>query len=203
MTLIGGVDEVGYGSFAGPIISVIAVFDDKRISRLPSGIRDSKKLSPAKRRGLELSILDCATDVGYGISYPWEIDEDTYGSLQNSYTRAINEILPINLPEVIYMDGINRINSWQRNQVVEAKADDKYVQVACASILAKVYRDRLMEELDLKYPVYNWKGNKGYGTSDHIQAIWKHGLVLDRNNKHDGYIHRLKYCQNSIRKKPK
>ncbi len=193
-----GLDEVGWGALAGPIISVVAVFRARDLLLLPPGVKDSKKCTEKQRDMLYLPLLNTSYDLGVGHAWPWEID--TLGpavALQLSYTRALAEIHPEKVPTLLYVDGKNRVKTWGGRQVVEPKADNTYREVSAASIVAKVFRDTLMTDYSKKIPFYNWQVNKGYGTPDHLAAIYKHGLVLDENDK-SNYIHRKRFCSKAL-----
>jgi ribonuclease HII len=188
--LIGGLDEVGYGSWAGPIISVVAVFNDEGLARLPSGVTDSKKTSAKKRSMLYLPIIDAAVDVGFGHAWPSEIDTlGVSSALQLSYRRALEELKY--KPRLLIVDGMNRVTSWPGEQRVEPKADLHYQQVSAASMVAKHFRDQMMTDYSKKFPAYGWAKNKGYGAYDHEEAIRKHGLLIIEPN----YLHRQHYCR--------
>lgn len=193
--LTAGLDEVGWGALAGPIISVVAVFRSEDLLLLPPGVRDSKKTSEAQRRMMYSPICRAAFDIGIGHAWPWEMDQYGPGqALQLSYKRALEELHVDRLPSVLYVDGSNRIQAWKGHQVVEAKADVKYREVSAASIVAKHFRDTIMESYAKDWPQYLWHENKGYGTNDHIEAIRQHGLVVN-DKERERYIHRLSYCK--------
>jgi ribonuclease HII len=191
--LTGGLDEVGYGSWAGPIISVVAVFDAEGLARLPSGVTDSKKTSDKLRSALYLPICNAAKDVGVGHAWPWEIDK--YGAtraLQLSYARALEDLKV--KPGLLYVDGVNRVAAWPGTQIIEPKADLKYRQVSAASMVAKYLRDTMMEDYAKEFPGYSWERNKGYGSPAHEEGIKRLGLVVDENNT-KRYLHRRLYCR--------
>jgi ribonuclease HII len=197
-TKIGGLDEVGWGALAGPIISVVAVFRQSDLNLLPPGVRDSKKTSEAQRAMLYRPLCQAALDVGVGHAWPWEIDlMGALPSLQLSYQRALEDLC-VAKPDLLIVDGSNRITSWKGKQQVEPKADVNHPQVSAASIIAKYYRDTLMGDLARKIkllglPDYNWLVNKGYGTPDHIEVIEKNGILTNDAN-HDLYLHRKRWC---------
>lgn len=190
---IGGLDEVGWGALAGPLISVVAVFREEDIAGLPNTVRDSKLVTEKRRSMLYLDLCRWALDVGIGHAWPHEIDTlGPLGALQKSYERAIEDLK--HKPDILYVDGseyTNRVRSWSGHQIIEAKADTKYRQVSAASIIAKVFRDTIMIEMSRLHPQYGWENNKGYGSQDHQAAIKKHGLLLDGT----AYLHRKRYCQ--------
>lgn len=186
MALIGGLDEVGWGSLAGPIISVVAVFDDSDLLLLPPGIKDSKQLTKKKMESLYLPICHCAADIGIGYATADEINNyNPYDALQLSYKRAVDDLTKAK-PSYLIVDGQNAVGAWKGKQRPEPKADIKYVQVSAASIVAKVYRDRLMTELAKVHPQYGWEVNAGYGTEQHQLALVQFGMTKQ---------HRVRYCR--------
>ncbi len=192
--IFGGIDEVGYGALAGPYISVVALFRDKDLKFLPSGVTDSKKLSQQKLETLYEPICAAAYDIGLGHAWPWEIDTlKPRPALQLCYKRAIAD-LSIAKPTILFTDGNVGVDGWGGKQIIEPKADLKYVWVSAASIIAKVWRDRMMAQLAKRHPKYEWNVNKGYGTHEHEQAILKHGLLVSATNSAE-YIHRKHYCK--------
>jgi ribonuclease HII len=192
--LVGGLDEVGYGAWAGPIISVVAVFNAAGLRRMPVGVTDSKKLSDTRRSMLYLPIIDAAVDVGIGQAWPWEIDEKgVRWSLQMSYRRALEDLL--HKPSLLIVDGKNYVDSFPRKaQRVEPKADLNHPQVSAASIVAKHFRDSIMISYAKEFPGYDWENNKGYGSHTHEEGIRKLGFLTDANNK-SRYLHRKHYCR--------
>ena len=187
--IVGGIDECGTGSCAGPIISVMAVFADEDKPKLPWGVKDSKKTTKNQRNLLYSQLMRLAKDVGIGWAWPWEIDAGFNDALQLSYKRATEGINPAYKPDMIIVDGVNHIKSWEGKQLVEPKADNNHWQVSAASIIGKVYRDTIMEELGKKFPVYGFENHFGYGTPEHQEAAKKHGLLLNSHD-HDQYVHR-------------
>lgn len=189
----GGLDEVGYGSLAGPFIAVVAVFRQKDFTFLPPGVTDSKKLSHSSLEALYDPICAAASDIGIGHAMPEEIDRlGVSVALQLTYQRAIEELVVF--PSTLIVDGNKPVKSWKGKQIVEPKADLNHKVVSAASIIAKVWRDRLMTQLSKQFPEYRWDSNKGYGSEEHFEAIKKNGLVLPgpRGNE---YIHRKVYCK--------
>ena len=190
--IIGGLDEVGWGALAGPIISVVALLRDSTLPLLPPEVRDSKKTTEAQRALLYPTLCSLCVDVGIGHAWPWEIDQYSPGpALQLSYKRALED-LTVATPELLYVDGNNKVKSWKGQQIVEPKADDKYKQVSVASIIAKFFRDEIMisyerERNTKRLPNYGFNLHKGYGTKDHVNAITSHGLLEN--------LHRLCYCK--------
>ena len=181
-TLICGVDEVGRGCLAGPIVAVATLFEGWEPG--VSGIDDSKKLSPQKRRKL-LKML-CRSplliDFGIGIGTVEEINEDgiDHANLL-AFSRAV-KALP-QRPNWVIVDGNRGIPGWYQNQEVVPKADGLYPVVGAASIIAKVFRDDMMAELGQQFPAYRWHKNAGYGTKDHRVGIETVGPCLHHRKK--------------------
>jgi len=169
--LICGIDEVGRGSLAGPLISVATLFIG-HATGCPD-VDDSKKMTP-KRRERTFKQLCCSpflVDFGIGqVSVPEINERGIDWANAESFLRAVNN-LPTK-PAHIIIDGVNGLKGGGHHSIqVEPKADGKYPVVSAASILAKVIRDAYMIELDSLYPGYRWGQNKGYGTQDHILGI--------------------------------
>ena len=168
-----GLDEVGRGCFAGPVV-VGAVVLSEEVS-LPEGIADSKLLTPQKREKLSKEIKEKA--VAWAIAEISVRDINKVGigkAAQMAFRKAVKNLSK--KPDHILIDAfyINHINRKRQTPVV--KGDQKCVSIAAASIIAKVYRDDLMDKLHLKYPQYGFDKHKGYGTKAHQDAIKKYGL---------------------------
>ena len=167
---IGGIDEVGRGPLAGPVVAACVILpkDCKMLY-----INDSKQLSEKKREELYDQILDNAVSVGIGVVSHEVIDE--INILQATY-RAMREAVDMMevKPDQILVDAVHipGITIPQRGII---KGDAKSISIAAASIIAKVTRDRMMVEMDERYPGYGFAGNKGYGSAEHIQAIREKG----------------------------
>jgi len=174
-TLICGVDEVGRGCLAGPILSVAALFKGWVVGC--SGVDDSKKLTPKKRDEVFKKILRSDELIDFGIGEVSVEEIDRMGIDQANifaFDRAVKS-LPIR-PNYIIVDGLKGVPGFYPNEMlVTPQADGKYPVVGAASILAKVIRDSLMEELHRHHPVYAWNSNKGYGSKEHIAALRLHG----------------------------
>lgn len=172
-TLTAGLDEVGRGSWAGPLCLAVAVFksDTPRVK----GVKDSKKLSPRKREELVGPILKAAHFVGFGWAGPQYIDEH---GLTAAWHAAALDALKL-APEDIHLivDGRDEVKGYDGMQSAMEKADDLYYPVSAASIVAKVARDMDMVRMDKHYPGYLWNQNAGYGTKQHKEAIFDLGVT--------------------------
>lgn len=167
---IAGVDEVGVGPLAGPVVAAAVVFhSDVAID----GIDDSKKLEPAVRERLAGEVRRQAAGVGIGVAEVDEIDRlNIYRAALLAMRRAV-ESLPM-APQHVLVDA-REIPGVAAPQNAFAKGDGLNYSVAAASIVAKTYRDRLMEELDAAWPAYGFARHKGYATAEHQEAIRRHG----------------------------
>jgi len=173
-----GIDEVGRGCWAGPLLVVAS----RARGSLPSGLADSKVLSKAKRVLLIDSIVD-SCDIGEGWVSPEEIDSlGLAGAMKIAVSRALKE-LKAESTEAIMMDGlVNYCPSEFINVQTVAKADQKYPIVSASSIYAKVTRDNYMAQESIKYPNYGFESHVGYGTKAHNEALKTYG-VCDLHRK--------------------
>lgn len=165
-----GIDEVGRGPLAGPVVAG-AVILPKDCDILY--INDSKKLSAVKREELYDEIMEKAVSVGLGFVSPERIDE--INILQATYEamrEAVSKLKP--QPDLLLNDAVT-IPGLPQKQVPIIKGDAKSISIGAASIIAKVTRDRLMEEYDHMFPGYGFASNKGYGSAEHIAAIKEYG----------------------------
>jgi len=171
--LVAGVDEVGRGCLAGPVIAAAVIMPrDKRLSWFKK-IRDSKLLTPEKRESLSPLIHNTAVSVGTGVVYPDLIDsQGMTKAVRLAMKKAIDNLLP--QPDFILIDylTIPDLNLPQKGVI---NGDTICFSIACASIIAKVHRDHMMSELDKKYPGYGLAQNKGYGTEEHIASLRRLG----------------------------
>ncbi|MEF3255701.1 MAG: ribonuclease HII [Deferribacterales bacterium] len=170
--LIVGIDEVGRGCIAGPVVACAVLL--KSDFTHPEVI-DSKKLSEKKRVSLSEIIKKNAVAIGYGVICNQIIDKiNILNATKEAMHRALAK-LKIDYDSIV-IDAI-KLKNTDKPFEAHFKAEDKFIQVASASILAKVYRDNLMKKMHLLYPQYNWYENKGYGTKAHIDAIKRFGLT--------------------------
>lgn len=170
-TPIIGVDEVGRGPLAGPVISAAIVLNKEKI---PEGINDSKKLSKKKREVINEELIS-QHKFAIGIASVEEIDK--INILQASLLAMKRAVLNLNIkPQTILVDG-NKLPDLEYNMYPIIKGDSKSISIAAASIIAKVYRDKLMQDLSLQYPGYYWEKNSGYGTKQHLLALDNLGVT--------------------------
>lgn len=165
-----GIDEVGRGPLAGPVMACALI--------LPRDcgllyIDDSKALTAAKREELYDQILSAAAAVGLGSVSPERIDE--INILQATFEAMREAVGKLSVqPGLLLVDAVH-IPLLPTEQISIVKGDSKSISIAAASIVAKVTRDRLMEEMDALYPQYGFAKNKGYGSREHIEALKKYG----------------------------
>lgn len=168
---IAGIDEAGRGPLAGPVVCacVIMPLDE---DKLIDGINDSKKLTEKKREELYDKIIERA--IAYSIV---EVDERTIDRInilnatKLGMKRALDGLKV--KPDIVLIDAVKIDTDLPQDNII--KGDAKSYNIASASILAKVYRDRLMKKLSVKYPQYNFAKHKGYGTKEHIENLKKYG----------------------------
>ena len=171
--LLAGVDEVGRGPLAGPVVACAVIMPaDKRAI---TGIDDSKKLSAKQRERLIARIMERAVGVGIGAASVREIDR--LNILQASVLavhRAIRR-LPVK-PDHIVVDG-RTVRTYDFAHTAIVRGDSRCHSIACASIVAKITRDRVMRALGARYPAYKWEENAGYATAFHLSGISAHGIT--------------------------
>lgn len=168
-----GTDEAGRGCLAGPVTAAALLLPKDFKNEM---LNDSKLLTEKKRLFLKPIIESNCVCFGVAHIYPRKIDEI---NILNASILAMHEAIDQlqTIPKFIIVDG-NRFKPY-KDVPYECiiKGDSKYMSIAAASVLAKTYRDEYMEKLHLKYPMYNWKKNKGYPTKEHREAIRKYGLT--------------------------
>jgi ribonuclease HII len=175
--LIAGVDEVGRGALFGVVVTAAVILPKNALLECQQwGIKDSKKLSARKRELLVPQIQEIAIDYNIGIATVAEIDE--LNILQATLVAMKRAITGLEItPELCLIDGNKPVPNLDIPQQMLIKGEDRSISIAAASILAKVWRDRLMIELDNIYPQYHLANNKGYGTAQHLMAIDRHGIT--------------------------
>ena len=172
---VAGVDEVGRGPLAGPIVACAVILDlDTMDDDLILGLNDSKKLSEKKREELAVIIKEKALSYCISESSNEEIDNKGISFSNNKIFLESCNNLKIE-PELVLSDGYLVKNIKYPNKAV-IKGDTKSAAIAAASIVAKVYRDNLMKEYAKEYPYYDFENNAGYGTSKHIEGIKENGI---------------------------
>ena len=166
-----GADEVGRGSFAGPICAAAVKINFSHLSLL-TNVKDSKKLSAKKREEIFSMVEENNIEYSFNESSNTFIDQfGIKNANEKVLTDSISDIYTGN--EVVYVDHF-KINDFKSISVV--RGEDNCRAIALASIIAKVLRDNLMIKFSEKYPEYSFEKNKGYGTKDHREAISKYGL---------------------------
>ncbi len=169
---VGGIDEAGRGPIAGPVLSSCVIWKELPCEKI--GINDSKLLSEKKRIELSKWIFANAYKVGIGKSSHEEIEK--INILEASLLSMERALKDADIqPDLLLIDGNYGIKTFPQCKPI-IKGDKKCFFIACASIIAKVVRDSIMEEYDILYPEYNFKKNKGYPTKDHQRAIEKYGI---------------------------
>lgn len=178
ITLIAGVDEVGRGPLVGPVVAASVILPKDYTLE---GLTDSKKLSEKKRDYFYEIIKKDALSIGIGIIDNEKIDEvNIYEATKLAMKEAINN-LSIK-PEYILSDAMKLDLDIPVIPII--KGDLKSITIAASSVIAKVTRDKMMYDLDKKYPFYNFKNNKGYPTKDHIEAIEKYGIIKEHRKSY-------------------
>lgn len=171
-TYIAGIDEVGRGPLAGPVVTAAVILPENFY--LP-GIDDSKKLSEKKRELFYEVIKREAIAIGVGIISPAEIDRiNIYQATKKGMLEAINELSQT--PDYLLIDAMKLTTPYPSQSLI--KGDSKSVSIAAASIIAKVTRDRMMKELHEVYPDYHFASNMGYGTQEHLVALKECGITI-------------------------
>lgn len=185
---VAGVDEVGRGALAGPVVAAAVIFDTAHIPI--SGVRDSKTLSKKQKEHLQQSILDQSLYSGIGEASAQEID--TLGIVPATGLAMKRALEKIPVCRHVLIDGtpfknVAILKEYQKQFII--KGDALCYSIAAASIIAKEYRDNLMKKLDQTYDGYSLSQNVGYGTTKHRKSIGQLGLSA---------CHRLSFCKNII-----
>jgi len=168
---IAGIDEVGRGPLAGPVVAAAVILPENISIR---GINDSKKLKEKERKRLFKTIQKRAISIGVGIVDHNTIDKINIAQATFAAMRlAVESLDPA--PDILLIDGNCEIN-FSIPQKCIIKGDSKSISIAAASIIAKVIRDKIMDEFDKLLPAYKFKKHKGYGTKLHFKIIETHGL---------------------------
>lgn len=169
---IGGVDEVGRGPLVGPVVTACVILPKDFVLE---GLTDSKKLTEKKRNIFYDYIMDHALSVSVGMMDEKVIDEvNIYEATKLAMYQAINNSKI--KPEHVLIDAM-KLDKLEVPSTSIIKGDAKSITIAAASVIAKVTRDRMMIELDKKYPMYGFAKHKGYPTKKHIEALQKYGVL--------------------------
>lgn len=180
---IAGVDEVGRGPLVGPVVAACVVLPEEFNL---DGLTDSKKLSEKKRDYFFEEIKKQALGYGIGIIDEKKIDEvNIYEATKLAMKEAIKECQKMCKIEHILIDAMPLQLDIPTTSII--KGDLKSITISAASVIAKVTRDRMLYELDQKYPMYDFKHNKGYPTKKHLEAINTYG-VLDQHRRSYGPV---------------
>ena len=176
--LIAGVDEVGRGPLVGPVVTACVILPEEFNLE---GLTDSKKLSEKKRNFFYDEIKRQAISIGIGIVSNEEIDKiNIYEATKVAMKQAISNCDV--KPEHVLIDAMKLDLDIPSTSII--KGDLLSISISAASVIAKVTRDRMMYELDEKYPMYNFKGNKGYPTKEHIENIKKYGIIPEHRKSY-------------------
>lgn len=169
---IAGIDEAGRGPLAGPVVAAAVILDD---SFYLEGLNDSKQIKKSEREAFFNYITEHSISYGIGIVHSTEIDEvNIYEATKIAMQRAIAQLSPA--PDQLLIDAVPLPEAGIPFEAL-VKGDQRSISIAAASILAKVTRDRFMEQIHDEYPVYHFKSNMGYGTKEHLQSIDAYGVT--------------------------
>ena len=169
--LIAGVDEVGRGPLAGPVVAAAVILPEN--CKIP-GLNDSKKIPKSKHHAIYQAVLDQALSVGIGIKDNRVIDQvNIYEATKLAMLEAIQELDP--RPQHLLIDAMRLDLPIPQTSII--KGDANSLSIAAASIVAKVTRDQMMEEFDCEYPGYDFTQNAGYGTANHLAGLDKLGVT--------------------------
>jgi ribonuclease HII len=170
LELVAGVDEAGRGPLAGPVVAAAVIF--RREQRV-AGVTDSKQLTEAQRDDLVAAIRRRALCIGVGAASCREVDRlNILQATHLAMSRAV-AALPLR-PDHVLVDGLP-VPRLGPDHTAVVDGDAKSYTIACASIVAKTTRDRIMRRLAGRYPGYGWETNVGYGTPEHVMALGQHG----------------------------
>ena len=176
--LIAGVDEVGRGPLAGPVVAAAVILPEN--CKIP-GLNDSKKIPKSKHQAIYQAVLDQALSVGIGVKDNQVIDQvNIYEATKLAMVEAIQEL--DQQPQHLLIDAMKLDLPISQTSII--KGDANSLSIAAASIVAKVTRDQMMAAYDQEYPGYDFAQNAGYGTSNHLEGLERHGVTP---------IHRLSF----------
>ncbi|WP_425255747.1 ribonuclease HII [Mammaliicoccus sciuri] len=185
--VICGIDEVGRGPLAGPVVASAVILEQ---DHQYLGITDSKALSQAKRSYFEQEIYNRARSVGIGIATVEEIDElNIYEATKIAMQRAIDQLSV--KPDHLLIDAMKLDNGIPQTSII--KGDLNSVSIAAASVIAKEYRDKLMAQYHIEYPGYDFDKNKGYGTKTHLEGLENYGITPIHRKTFEPIKSKVKY----------
>ena len=171
MELIAGVDEVGRGPLAGPVVAAAVILP--KACKIP-GLNDSKKIPKSKHKEIYEAVLQNAIAIGIGIKDNHVIDQvNIYEATKLAMMEAIGQLEP--QPQHLLIDAMKLDLPIPQTSII--KGDANSLSIAAASIVAKVTRDQMMEEFDCEYPGYDFTQNAGYGTANHLAGLHKLGVT--------------------------
>jgi len=176
--IIAGMDEVGRGAIAGPVmIGVVAV--DANVTTVPEGLADSKLMTAKRREAMVPTVQQWAVAYATGSATAAEVDK--FGIMAAMSLAGSRALTALGVkPDIIILDGNTSFLREEDNGprvITQVKADQNCACVSAASVIAKVERDALMTQLHEQFPHYGWSGNKGYGAAIHTDAIKTHGVT--------------------------
>jgi ribonuclease HII len=173
--LVAGIDEVGRGALFGPVVAAAVILPVNAFSQLVTAeIKDSKKLSHSRRVQLAQQICTLAIDWKIGYAATAEIDQINILQATILAMRRAVQKLEVQ-PALCLVDGNQPVKDLPMPQQTIIKGDERSLNIAAASIVAKVWRDDLIQRLAIKYPMYDLKSNKGYGSKKHLLALQEYG----------------------------
>ena len=171
MELIAGVDEVGRGPLAGPVVAAAVILP--KACKIP-GLNDSKKIPKSKHKEIYEAVLQNAIAIGIGVKDNQVIDQvNIYEATKLAMMEAIGQLDP--QPQHLLIDAMKLDLPIPQTSII--KGDANSLSIAAASIVAKVTRDQMMEEFDREYPGYDFAQNAGYGTANHLAGLHKLGVT--------------------------
>lgn len=183
---IGGIDEVGRGPLVGPVVAACVILPK---NYQLDGLTDSKKLSEKKREKFYDILKQDAIAIGIGVVSEKKIDEiNIYEATKLAMQEAIKHLKV--KPDYLLIDAMKLETDIPATSII--KGDAKSLSIAAASVIAKVTRDRMLIELDKKYPMYDFKHNKGYPTKKHLEAIKKYGIIVEHRRSYGPIFNYLK-----------
>lgn len=189
---IAGLDEVGRGPLAGPVVAAAVILDPDHI---PDGLNDSKKLSAKRRDALYDELLEVA-DISIAQATVAEIDE--HNILRASHIAMVRALAGLRTPaEFALIDGNMIPRGLNLPCATLVKGDARSLSIAAASIVAKVWRDRLMVDLAQQHPGYGWHTNAGYPTKEHKAGLKRHG-VTPHHRRSFGPVHNILYQEKNL-----